>query len=61
MARFRGILEKDDDGQLCIKMTLGSQSSMIEDIPLEELLEEFMGKNIIMDVFALSNRAAGND
>jgi hypothetical protein len=61
MARFRGQLVKDDDGQLCIKMTLGSQSSMIEDIPLEELLEEFIGKNIIMDVFPLSNRVVGNE
>ena len=56
MARFHGILVKDDDGALCLKMKLAPQNPNFEEIPLEELMEEFMGKSIVMDVFALEPR-----
>ena len=37
---------KDDDGEICLKMRISPQNPEEYEIPLEELLEDLMGKRV---------------
>lgn len=51
MTFLTGKLTKDEDGDLCLKMQISPQNPNFYDIPLEELLEDFMDKNISFEIF----------
>ncbi|MHA1792522.1 MAG: hypothetical protein ACTSVI_07745 [Promethearchaeota archaeon] len=53
MVVISGKLVLDDEGELCIKMRLTPQNPNIYDIPLSELLEEYMNENIRMDILPI--------
>ncbi|MBD3188514.1 hypothetical protein GF325_16910 [Candidatus Bathyarchaeota archaeon] len=57
MTHFQGKLVLDEDNIPCVKMQLSPQNPTLYDIPLSELLEEFVDKEIYMEVFRVETRA----
>ena len=45
-----GKLTIDEDEGLCIKMKLTPQNPDMYDIPLEEILEDYIGKEVRVDI-----------
>jgi hypothetical protein len=54
MAKFSGTLTLDEDGVISVKMQIAPQNPELYDIPLEEVLEDFIGKRVSMEVLPLS-------
>lgn len=50
MTRIIGEL-KEVDGELCIKMQISPQNLEEFDVPIKEVLEEFINKRIVLEVF----------
>ncbi len=49
--RIKGKLTQDDEGHLCIKMNLAQGGSeFLADVNLMELIEEFLDKEVIIDL-----------
>lgn len=53
---FVGKLVIDEDGALSLKMRLTPENPELYDIPLTELLEDFIGKDVTMDFLQLVPR-----
>ena len=43
------------DGQLCMKMQLSPQNPTLYEIPLEDLMEDLIGKRVQIETFELKN------
>ncbi len=49
--RLKGKLTQNSEGRLCIKMNLAQGGAeFLTDVELKELLEEFLGKEVVIDV-----------
>ncbi|MBD3350898.1 MAG: hypothetical protein GF364_05370 [Candidatus Lokiarchaeota archaeon] len=59
MTQFNGKLVLDEDGLLCVKMHISPMNPELYDIPLQELLEDLINKDIFMEVFATQKRWEG--
>lgn len=46
-----GTLIKNEKGDLCLKMQISPQNPNFYEIPLEELLEDYLGKKIAFELF----------
>ncbi len=56
MTYISGKLVLDQDKKICINMQLTPANPELVDIPLEELLEEYMGKNVYIEVLPVELR-----
>ncbi len=56
MTYISGKLVLDQDNKICINMQLTTANPELVDIPLEELLEEYMGKNVFIEVLPVELR-----
>ncbi len=54
--KILGKLVLDDDGEISVKMRLSPHNPNLEDIPLKELLEDFLDKKIAMEITPLTNK-----
>jgi len=50
MTTIIGKLSMNADGQLCITMNENVNNPLLNEIPLNEILEEYVGKKIKLDV-----------
>lgn len=57
MTRIVGILTQDEDGMLCLKTKLSPNNPEIYDVPLSELLEEFMDKKVVIEILPVQENA----
>ena len=57
MTVISGKLVLDEDKKVCIKMPLTPANPELVDIPLEELLEEYMGKTVHLDIWPVESRS----
>ncbi|GAB4315426.1 MAG: hypothetical protein Kow0069_17290 [Promethearchaeota archaeon] len=46
-----GTLARDDEGQLALRMRISPQNPQLYDVPLSELLEDFEGKLVRLEVW----------
>ncbi|MHA1681066.1 MAG: hypothetical protein ACTSUE_08660 [Promethearchaeota archaeon] len=53
MTKIIGMLATDDDGETCIKMQISPQNPEVYDIPLSELLEDYMGKRVKIEILPI--------
>ncbi len=56
MTNISGKLVMDQDKKICINMQLTPANPELVDIPLEELLEEYVGKNVFIEVLPVELR-----
>lgn len=56
MARFTGELLQAEDGQLSVKMPISAMNPELFEIPLEEILEDFINKRVRIEVLPLESR-----
>ncbi len=56
MTRIVGILTQDEDGTICLKTQLSPNNPEIYDVPLSELLEEFMDKKVVIEVLQVQEK-----
>nr|MDO8084319.1 hypothetical protein [Candidatus Sigynarchaeum springense] len=56
MTYISGKLVMDKDKKFCINMQLTPANPELVDIPLEELLEEYLGKNVFIEVLPVELR-----
>ncbi len=43
-----GLLCKNNEGKVCLEMRLSADNAMPEKIPLEEILEEFLDRQVLL-------------
>ncbi len=43
-----GRMCKNDEGKVCLEMCLSADNKVPEKIPLEEILEEFLGQQVLI-------------
>ena len=41
----------DDEGKLCMKTTISPGNPELYDVPLEELLEDYVGKTVHLEIW----------
>ncbi len=44
--KAKGLLTKNEEGEICLKMKFSKESKVAFDVPIEELFEEFLDKRI---------------
>jgi hypothetical protein len=57
MASFKGLLEKDENGTLCLKVRISPKNPEEFDVPLEELLEDLIDKKVRIDIMPIKSRS----
>jgi len=50
MVSINGKLTKDEDGAICIKMQISPDNPTIYDIPIEEFFEDYIGRDVLIEV-----------
>jgi hypothetical protein len=60
MPNFVGTLVTDEDGQICLKMRISPQNPEEYEIPMEELLEDYMGKRVQIQLLSVKPFAEVN-
>ena len=55
MTSLRGKIVIDEDGTICMKMQIAPANPEEYEIPFEELLEDFIGRRVKIDVIALKS------
>ncbi|MHA1372448.1 MAG: hypothetical protein ACTSWN_10830 [Promethearchaeota archaeon] len=43
-------MTKDEDGAICIKMQISPDNPTIYDIPIEEFFEDYIGRDVLIEV-----------
>jgi hypothetical protein len=63
MATFSGKLLRDSNGVLCLKLEQYALNDDLMSVPLEELLEEFVDKDVVFEInpFILSTQLKGDN
>jgi len=56
MPSFKGVLKKDSNGNLCLKIRISPENPEEYEIPFEELLEEFINKRVKIDIMQLTSK-----
>lgn len=56
MPMLMGKLVIDEEGKLCLKTTLGPGNPVLYDVPLEELLEDDIGKDMHIEIWPVESR-----
>jgi len=50
MTTIIGKLKMNEEGQLCITMNENASNPLLNDIPLNEIFEEYVGKKVKLDI-----------
>lgn len=56
MPRLTGKLLVDAEGALCLEMQLTPENPTLYEIPLKEVLEEYLGQKVAVDVLPVRPR-----
>ena len=56
LTKISGKLLTDEDGNLCVKMQISPQNPNLYDIPLEEVLEDYLNREVHIEVFPVELR-----
>ncbi|MEX2683253.1 MAG: hypothetical protein Q6373_016885 [Candidatus Sigynarchaeota archaeon] len=56
MTYISGKIVMDQDKKICINMQLTPANPELVDIPLDELLEEYIGKNVFIEILPVEQR-----
>ena len=51
MVQFMGKLLQDEEGHICMKVQISPQNPELIDVPLEELLEDYLNKEVAIEIF----------
>jgi hypothetical protein len=55
MVKIIGKLTRDDDGVPCVKMQISPQNPQLYDIPLEELLEDYIDSRVKIEILPIGS------
>jgi hypothetical protein len=56
MAIITGILALDEENKLCVKVQISQWNAEPMEVPLEELLEEYIGKEVHIEILPVEKR-----
>ena len=58
--KAKGFLFKNEEGQICLKMSFSSDSEVQFDVPIEELFEEMLDKRVQIKALPLKTFEEAN-